>query len=1303
MATLILAAAGKALGGALLGGFGALLGQAAGAVAGYAFDQALFGGSRTIEGRRLDDLSVQSSTEGAPLPMVYGRARLAGQIIWATRFEEVVQEESSGGKGGGPSATVRSYRYFANFAVALCAGPVARIGAVWADGKPLDLTGITCRFYHGDADQLPDPLIAARQGDTPAYRNTAYVVFERLPLEPFGDRLPQLTFEVIRTVEPLEQMVRAVTLIPGAGEFVYDPAVVTHSPRPGVSEEVNRVVLHAASNWTASLDELQALCPNLERVALVVAWFGDDLRCGSCTVTPRVEAKGGTTTGATWGVGGLSRYQAREVSQTGGRPAYGGTPSDASVIAAIRDLKARGLKVSLYPFLMMDVPAGNGLPDPYGGAEQAPHPWRGRMTASLAPGEPGSPDGSAVAAAEVAAFAGSAAPGQFSNWPAGTIRYVGPAEWSYRRFILHYAHLALAAGGVDAFLIGSEMRGLTRLRSGPGVYPFVTALKALAGDVKGLLGTAKVTYAADWTEYGGDVPEAGELRFPLDPLWADPAIDAVAIDAYFPLADQRHGGDPDGRTDPYDLDALRAHVAGGEDHDWYYASPEDRAAGLRTPITDGAHAKPWVFRAKDLKGWWSNPHVERVGGVELGAPTDWVPMSKPIWLSELGVPAVDAGANQPNVFHDAKSSESALPHFSNGGRDDLIQRRALEAVLSWWSGDHPRLGIGDNPLSPVYGGPMVDADRIYLWSWDARPYPAFPVKTDLWSDGDNWRTGHWLTGRLGGATLEGMIRLLAEDFGVPADVFRCAGLSGTLDGMTVAGPVALRSVLMPLLDALGAVAVDQGAVIAFRPAWSPPVATLSADGIAEPEAGAALVSIRRAQDADLPAEIRVAARDSGRDHRRFLVSSRRREGHSRRVEDLDLGGSVDPGRARALADRLLARRWSEREEVTLALPPGRLDIEPGDVVTLAADPVLGSTAPVDMRIEAVEEGLLRRLRARRVMPPPRADGKARGGEARPRAVRGAIGAAELLILDLPPLPDDPAPHAPRMAAFAVPWPGALDVYRAQAGAPPSLHARIDAPAILGTTKAALAPGPLGVWDRAARLEVELHGGTLSSRARLDVLGGVNSLAVHAPGGGIEIIQFQTAELIGPRRYLLKGLLRGLLGTDAGAAAGAPEGAGVLLLNEALVTLPLSRDELGLPFDYTAVPSGAPLDSPARADLSHTASGLGLMPFSPVHLKARRQADGAVSFSWIRRTRTAGDGWIGTDVPLGEEREAYRVELLGSGAVPLVSREVETTSLRLDPAEELALFGAVQSSFTLRLRQLSAVMGNGLPATATLQL
>ena len=131
MAALLLSAGGAALGKSLFGPSGAIIGRIVGAVAGNAIDQALFGSrrERSVEGPRLADLTVMASTDGAPIPRLYGRARLAGQLIWATNLQEVVStsSETSGGKstGGGSSVTTTTttYSYFANLAVGLCEGP----------------------------------------------------------------------------------------------------------------------------------------------------------------------------------------------------------------------------------------------------------------------------------------------------------------------------------------------------------------------------------------------------------------------------------------------------------------------------------------------------------------------------------------------------------------------------------------------------------------------------------------------------------------------------------------------------------------------------------------------------------------------------------------------------------------------------------------------------------------------------------------------------------------------------------------------------------------------------------------------------------------------------------------------------------------------------------------------------------------------------------------------------------------------------------------------------------------------------
>ncbi|MEM9765320.1 MAG: glycoside hydrolase TIM-barrel-like domain-containing protein, partial [Pseudomonadota bacterium] len=797
MATLVLAAAGSSIGGAIGGsvlGLGAAtLGQAAGAVGGSFIDQAVLGrGSGALEVGRARALRLQSATEGAPLPISYGRMRIGGTVIWSTRFFESVRTENIGGKATG-GQRVREYSYSISFAVALGEGPIDRIGRIWADGELLDIAGITYRVYKGTADQAPDPKIEAVEGagNAPAYRDTAYVVFEDLQLGPFGNRIPQLNFEVYRGVdpealgldpaifgEPLSKIVRGVALSPGTGEHALHNAPQRFLLGGGKTQAANVHNARLEPDMVVSLDQLADELPAVDTVSLIISWFGDDLRCGRCLVRPKVEVEDRESGPAAWSVAGLTTATAPLISRNeDNRPNYGGTPSDASVIAAIQELKARGYKVMVYPFLLMDVSPSNSLPNPYGGTGQPAFPWRGRITLDAAPGEAGSADKTAAAADEVADFFGTARASDFSG-----LSYTGPAEWGWRRFVLHLAALAQAAGGVDAFCIGSEFRGLTTLRDGATSYPAVAEFQALAAEVRNMLPATQISYAADWSEYFGHQPGdgSGDVMFHLDPLWADPNIDFIGIDDYMSAADWRHEpghADEEAARSVYELAYLRANVAGGENYDWFYGSEADRQAQIRTPIADGAHGEDWIFRPKDLVSWWSNPHHNRPGGVRSASPTAWVPQSKPIWLTETGCPAVDLGANTPNVFVDPKSSESKLPTGSLGVRDDEMQRRFLQAKLGYWA------DAANNPVSSIYGGPMMPEGRVYVWTWDLRPWPDFPFRTDIWSDGENHALGHWLTGRVGASGLAEVVAAICTRAGLTA--FDVSDLHGVVHGYVI--------------------------------------------------------------------------------------------------------------------------------------------------------------------------------------------------------------------------------------------------------------------------------------------------------------------------------------------------------------------------------------------------------------------------------------------------------------------------------------------------------------------------------------
>lgn len=1301
MATLVLGTLGGTIGGALFGPVGALAGRALGALGGSAVDSLLLGGGARAEGPRLSEFGTMTSTEGAAMPRLYGRARLSGQVIWAAPVEEVVstQTSSSGGKGGdlaGGGAGTTSYRYFGSFAVGLCEGPVTRIGRIWADGRLLDTRALTIRLHRGGEDQLPDPLIEAREPGAPACRGLAYVVFERLPLARHGNRLPQISVEVERAVGALESAVRAVTLIPGASEFGYEPREVLRVDRPGVYQLENRHVTTHASDFAASLDHLLACCPNLEKVALVVAWFGSDLRAGACQIRPGVERRLKSTQifglNREWGAAGETRASAYLVSQHEGRPAYGGTPSDDSVIMAITALKACGIEVTLYPFVMMDIPAGNALPDPWSGAGTQPaYPWRGRITCDPAPDRPGSPDGTAAAGAQVAALFGAAGAADYAV-EGQRVVYSGPAEWTLRRMVLHYAMLAQIAGGVEAILVGSEMAALTRVRSAAGVYPAAGAFAALAGEVKAIVGAGtKVGYAADWTEYGAHVRGGGaELRFPLDPLWASASLDFIGVDWYPPLADWRDGDahlDAQAHESGYDLGYLGGNLRAGEAFDWHYPDEAARAAQARSAITDGAYGEPWVFRQKDLAGWWSHAHHERVGGVRQAAPTAFVPGSKPIRLTEIGGPAVDKGANRPSVFPDAKSADGGLPPFSSGRRDDLIQRRHLQATLDGFAGS-----TAVNPAAVgLPGGRMVDPAAIYGWTWDARPFPLFPLARRVWADGANWQTGHWLTGRLGAAPLAELTARLAADFGVP-DV-ETASLRGVIDGYVVDRPMTARAALEPLARAFAFDLVEGGEALALRPRGGRVRAVLTDDAIVAGEGVAAPHILRMAED-ELPASATLGFIDGAADYRRATAASRRLAGAARAETGLDVAMVADPGLAAGLAEMWLQDLWAGRDSAGLTLPPSQLALEPGDLIRLDRD---GRARLLE--ITAIEDRAARVVSARSVDPGV-FDLAVRVGRPLEIDLPAGAGPPQVHLLHLPLPGGEAAPVLAWLGAFLAPWPGSLAVWRAVDGASFQPVASLAAPAVTGATLTGLPPGAAWRWNRTT-LDIELDGGLIAAASEEAVLGGANALALLAPSGAAEVIQFAEAELIGARSWRLSGLLRGQLGTEARAAAPWPAGTRLVRVDANLIPAASGLDMLGRSVVYRVGRADRDHGDDAVTEIVATLGPAALRPFAPVHARARRGPTG-IALSWIRRTRIDGDSWDLVEVPLGETSEAYRVEIL-SGAAVVRAFTVGTPALTYAAADEIADFGAAQPFLDLRIAQLSPAAGPGAALETTVRV
>ncbi len=619
-----------------------------------------------------------------------------------------------------------------------------------------------------------------------------------------------------------------VHLLPSTGEYAYDtiPFIAAqHSWTTGLlfgAEPINTYFAPGGSktDYSYAMDQLQAAHPECTTVSVVVSWFFNSEDAATCNIYPSTifllgeiwQVESGVPVETHWTVSGLTEQDFPGIiplpTTANGSYVYGGTPSDPSIVRCIRDLRSRGFKVVFYPFLL---------------GTASGFPWRGRIAFS--------PDISAAATAAVDAFLGSASVGDFIRDPVNlTVGYAGEnLDWTYRRMILHYANLCCVAGGVNLFVIGSELRGLEAIRgpawtpagttdgSGNAVwdYPFVAGLITLANDVRSVFDAAGltktlsglenlITYSPDWSSWMGFQHPGANGQWPhLDSLYASSNIDFVSFDNYLPLTDWTTAGNggldaiewsspvPSGSWPPssatmsglglsgaptiYSSAYIKAGIEGGQYFNWFYNDGNEAGAqavygldpngsGLQVTLPAGDRkaqtrnaysAGQQILANKQLRWWWNSLHYavydddDGSGWSAHGPHTGWVAQSKSIMTLEYGFSAVDKATNQPNVFFDAKSTESATPYWSiwdNAGglgylprRDDTIAALALQAVYDYWITD------GNNATSGA-GLPMLNWTFACVWNWDARPWPIFPLDSSAWGDTGNWAAGDWTTG-----------------------------------------------------------------------------------------------------------------------------------------------------------------------------------------------------------------------------------------------------------------------------------------------------------------------------------------------------------------------------------------------------------------------------------------------------------------------------------------------------------------------------------------------------------------------------
>lgn len=648
------------------------------------------------------------------------------------------------------------------------------------------------------------------------------------------------------------------------------------------------------------------------------------------------------------------------------------------------------------------------------------------------------------------------------------------------------------------------------------------------------------------------------------------------------------------------------------------------------------------------------------------------------WVDEIGCAAIDKATNQPNKFLDPKSSESAVPYYSDGTRDDFVQAQYLRALIGYW--DTPT----NNPVSGVYGGPMLDMSRAHVWAWDTRPYPAFPHRADIWSDAPNYFYGHWLNGRTSSEALAAVVAEICRRSGV--DAVNTSALYGIVRGYTIDEVSDARAALQPLMLAFGFEAIEREGQLLFKMRDGKAASSFAATDLVESGELDGDIQIIRAPMAETAGRVRLTHVEADGNYEARSTEAIYPDEESRGVSQSEVSLALTATEARQVVERWLSEARVARDTARFALPPSSLNLGAGDVISLP-----DGSGTATYRIDHLDLGAAQLAEAVRVEPHiyVKSDEVVEPPVARPFLPPVPV---EPVFLDLPLLTGAEVEHAPHLAVAAEPWPGAVAVYSSQIDDGYELNRLIEVGSVIGETETALTEAAPSVWDRGSVLRVRIGSGALSSVDELSLFNGANALAIgDGSAGNWEVLQFQTATLVAEDTYELSLLLRGQLGTDSLIPPAWPVGSKVVLLDGTPTQIELAISSRDLDRHYRIGPANRSLDDPSFVNRVEAFRGVGLRPFAPVHLRESVDGAGARQITWVRRTRIDGDNWSSVEVPLGEASELYLVQVVDNA---VVQREETISSTAWSYSAAMQAADGVTAPFQIQVAQISERYGAG---------
>jgi len=512
-------------------------------------------------------------------------------------------------------------------------------------------------------------------------------------------------------------------------------------------------------------------------------------------------------------------------------------------------------------------------------------------------------------------------------------------------------------------------------------------------------------------------------------------------------------------------------------------------------------------------------------------------------------------------------------------------------------------------------------------------------------------------------------------------------ITGTVDGFVLSNRSTARSMIEELQKAFLFEGIESGSTIKFVPINQSSIASISVNELLPigSDEDPKYLEIGQIDTNDLPKTLSINYVAKTADYQQGTQEAIRQIADTGEAETISVAVVMDNDTARQLIEKIMYIRWTKSVSFNFSLPIKYLRLEPGDVISL-----VDTTITHNIRIIKKQFSGQTILFEGEKIDTEAFNQTISGG---PISVIGGVvfdpGNTSLFNLDIPLLRETDNNAGFYIAAGRVKttWRGA-QIYRSNDNITYSLMSSLPVPTVSGSSLTALANGPHNYMDRVNTVDVQLlYDDQLTSTTLDNLLNSVNSCVL-----GDEIIQFQTATLIGTRTYRLSNLLRGRLGSEQFKNSHIIGDRFVMLQPGGNLDRVLdSAGSLNTSKYYKPVSVGQDIIDVTASTFTNT--GRGLKPYSPCQFKSAKQVSGDFILTWVRRTRFNG-GWLSnSDVPLNEEREEYTINIY-NGLVIVRTAIVSSPIFTYTAAMQVIDFGSTQSTINAKVAQNSAIIGPG---------